>query len=171
MLYWQLCHNDILKRQLTTTHLYLLVILSARKRFFTSFESCIVKFGLTLIPLMWRIWWAPNNARKWQMGFNSAFKGLKQSLEFCNESVSVSSIEVLTHSCSSSVLLLSDYVLNYSYILVSLWFYSFQLSVYLCYLPHIICVVSSKRMIWAEHVECTAGEEHYVGFWWGNLKT
>jgi hypothetical protein len=25
---------------------------------------------------MWRIWWAPNNASKWQMGFNSAFKGL-----------------------------------------------------------------------------------------------
>jgi hypothetical protein len=29
-----------------------------------------------LILLMWRIWWAPNNASKWQMGFNSAFKGL-----------------------------------------------------------------------------------------------
>jgi hypothetical protein len=24
---------------------------------------------------MWRIGWAPNNANKWQMGFNSAFKG------------------------------------------------------------------------------------------------
>ena len=32
---------------------------------------------LTLILLMWRIWWAPNNARKWQMAFNLAFKGLK----------------------------------------------------------------------------------------------
>jgi len=31
---------------------------------------------LTLILLMWRIWWAPNNANKWQLGFNSAFKGL-----------------------------------------------------------------------------------------------
>ena len=31
---------------------------------------------LTLIPLTWRIWWARNNASKWQMGFNSAFKGL-----------------------------------------------------------------------------------------------
>ena len=31
---------------------------------------------LTLIRLTWRIWWAPNNASKWQMGFNSAFKGL-----------------------------------------------------------------------------------------------
>jgi len=31
---------------------------------------------LTLILPTWRIWWAPNNARKWQMRFNSAFKGL-----------------------------------------------------------------------------------------------
>ena len=30
----------------------------------------------TLILLRWRIWWAPSNASKWQMGFNSAFKGL-----------------------------------------------------------------------------------------------
>jgi len=30
---------------------------------------------LTLILLTWRIRWAPNNA-SWQMGFNSAFKGL-----------------------------------------------------------------------------------------------
>jgi hypothetical protein len=35
-----------------------------------------VNFILTLILLTWRIWWAPNNASKWQMGFNSAFKGL-----------------------------------------------------------------------------------------------
>ena len=32
---------------------------------------------LTLILLTWRIWRAPNNASKWQMGFNSAFRGLK----------------------------------------------------------------------------------------------
>jgi hypothetical protein len=34
---------------------------------------------LTLILLMWRIGRAPNNASKWQMGFNSAFKGLINS--------------------------------------------------------------------------------------------
>ena len=33
---------------------------------------------LTLYLLTWRIWWAPNNASKGHMGFNSAFKGLKQ---------------------------------------------------------------------------------------------
>ena len=31
---------------------------------------------LTLILLTWRIWWAPNNSNRWQMGFNSAFEGL-----------------------------------------------------------------------------------------------
>jgi len=32
---------------------------------------------LTLILLTCRIWRAPNNARKWQKGFNSAFKELE----------------------------------------------------------------------------------------------
>ena len=40
-------------------------------------EAC-----LTLILLTWRIWWAPNNASKWQMGFNSEFKGLKYQERF-----------------------------------------------------------------------------------------
>ena len=31
---------------------------------------------LTLILLTWIIWWAPNNASKWQIRFNWAFKGL-----------------------------------------------------------------------------------------------
>jgi hypothetical protein len=35
------------------------------------------KFLLTLILLTLRKWWTPNNASKWQMGFNLAFKGLK----------------------------------------------------------------------------------------------
>jgi hypothetical protein len=35
----------------------------------------------TLILLTWRIWWAPNNASKGQMGFNSAFKGLHLKFE------------------------------------------------------------------------------------------
>ena len=34
------------------------------------------QYNLTLILLTRRIWRAPNNASKWLMGFNSAFKGL-----------------------------------------------------------------------------------------------
>jgi len=30
--------------------------------------------------LTWRIWWASNNASRWQMGFNSAFKGLNVNI-------------------------------------------------------------------------------------------
>jgi hypothetical protein len=37
---------------------------------------CCLGWHLTLILLTWSIGWAPNNASKWQMGFNSAFKGL-----------------------------------------------------------------------------------------------
>jgi len=31
---------------------------------------------LTHTLLTWRIWWAPTNASRWQMGFNWTFKGL-----------------------------------------------------------------------------------------------
>jgi hypothetical protein len=36
----------------------------------------VARRDLTLILLTWVIGWAPNNARKWQMGFILAFKGL-----------------------------------------------------------------------------------------------
>jgi hypothetical protein len=36
---------------------------------------------LTLILLTWRIWWVPNNAGRWQMGFKLAFKGLSVLIE------------------------------------------------------------------------------------------
>jgi len=39
-------------------------------------SNCLMIRLLTLILLTWKIWCVPNNARKWQMGFNSAFKGL-----------------------------------------------------------------------------------------------
>ena len=48
---------------------------------------------LTLILLTWIIWWAPNNANKWQMWFNSAFRGLKSVT--C--SIMLSFITIFTH--------------------------------------------------------------------------
>jgi hypothetical protein len=50
----------------------------ARPRWMLSVTPCLCRSRrtLTLILLTWRIWWAPNNASRWQMGFNSAFKGL-----------------------------------------------------------------------------------------------
>jgi len=29
------------------------------------------RWDLTLTLLTWRIWWAPNNASRWEIGFNS----------------------------------------------------------------------------------------------------
>ena len=46
----------------------------------TSLNFSHVNIPLTLILLTWKIWWAPNNASTWQMGFNLVFKGLMTCL-------------------------------------------------------------------------------------------
>ena len=43
---------------------------------FKIWKSYMLFHRLTLILLMWRIRWAPNNARRWQMGFSLVFIGL-----------------------------------------------------------------------------------------------
>jgi len=66
------CTHLCLKNRLFVSHINL-------------WESCsFAKFPddpqtYTLNPLTWKIWWAPNNASRWQMGFNSAFNGLMSS--------------------------------------------------------------------------------------------
>ena len=54
---------------------------------------------LTLILLTWRIWWAANNASKWQMGFNSAFKGLSytssKTVPLCNYTILAATVKAL----------------------------------------------------------------------------
>jgi len=63
----------------TYTHTHFIVSPSALLRMRNvSVKRCGENHSLclTLILLTWRKWWAPNNASKWQMGFNSAFKGL-----------------------------------------------------------------------------------------------
>ena len=54
----------------------------------TCFNSASLGY-LTLILLTWRIWLTPNNASKWQMGFNSAFKGLKKVLKILSFSLQI----------------------------------------------------------------------------------
>jgi len=57
--------------------------------------------SLTLILLTWRIGWDPTNASKWQMGFNSAFRGLKAVLKLfwsgAVPHVQTSSLPLLLH--------------------------------------------------------------------------
>jgi len=57
-------------------HLDIIKVLSPTDAQENCFKRSIKMFTLTLILLMWRIGWAPNNASRWQMGFKSAFKGL-----------------------------------------------------------------------------------------------
>jgi hypothetical protein len=52
--------------------------------------------------LAWRIRWAPNNASRWQVGFNSAFKGLSYCAFLINRTVILRRLRVLL---SLSVLL------------------------------------------------------------------
>ena len=50
--------------------------LSFRRRItFMNFIK-LFRWYLTLNLLTWKIWWAPNNVSRWEVGFNSAFKGL-----------------------------------------------------------------------------------------------
>ena len=44
--------------------------------------SKLITLAQIAFTLTWRIWWAPNNVSKSQMGFNSAFKGLMVSPGF-----------------------------------------------------------------------------------------
>ena len=61
--------------------------------------------SLTLILLTWRIWWAPTNANKWRMGFNSAFKGLRKMAGFGT------SVFILNNGMLRGKYLYSQYVL------------------------------------------------------------
>jgi len=58
------------------------------------FNFCTIKTVLTFILLMWRIWRAPNIASRWQMGFNLAFKGLRnrQSCSLVSSKLTISKI-------------------------------------------------------------------------------
>ena len=70
--------------------LLLLIITGYLKWSSNRTKKFVQKKKLTLILLTWSIWWAPNNASKRQMGFNSAFKGLIVSRQ-------VSSVEFSTN--------------------------------------------------------------------------
>jgi len=54
--------------------------------------------NLTLILLTWKKWWAPNNASKQQMGFNSAFKGLTCILRSSDQGTSSCFVQFRHHS-------------------------------------------------------------------------
>jgi len=48
---------------------------------YTNWKTFQVLLCLSLILLTWRIWWAPNNASRWQVGFNWAFNPYPANVE------------------------------------------------------------------------------------------
>jgi len=62
--------------------------------------------ALTHILLMWRIWWAPNNASRWQVGFNSAFKELTSVCKLCTVNQRMTPKQI-ARMCQSSLIYVS----------------------------------------------------------------
>ena len=69
-----------------------------------------IKLYLTLTLLKWKIWWAPNNISRWQMGFNSAFKWLWSPL---HEQEFISELRV--YACVWSSIWLFDSIKSFGY--------------------------------------------------------
>jgi hypothetical protein len=97
---------------------------------------------LTLILLTWNIGWAPNNASKWQMEFNSAFKGLRSfwiatkcNLLSTDVSVKAASAFIAPHQTSWHCLF-NTYASTYRVIQ--------EESAILCEM--IVCVILSKKV-------------------------
>jgi hypothetical protein len=88
-------------------------------------EKTEVPLSLTLNPLTWKIWWAPNNASKWQMGFNSVFKGLNIMPRKWTEKGKTKSSPVLTTAVCEVNQSLEDYDVTPQACLLSalIWFY------------------------------------------------
>jgi len=79
--YW--VHDFLIPQiYIDTPHILTLQHLASYETFFSARECkgshriTYLAPSLTLILPTWRIWWAPNNASRLQMGFNLEFKGL-----------------------------------------------------------------------------------------------
>ena len=83
---------------------------------------------LTLTLLTWRMWWTATSASKWQMGFNSAFKGLIMFGEMYKLFISSCGflhLSLLSLSCSQIFSPVLVYQVYYVFILSLMWFYQF----------------------------------------------
>ena len=58
---------------------------------------------LTLILLTWRIWWAPNNANKWQVGFSSAFNPLTPNEHYSGRTAPLTSKRCILYIYSTNI--------------------------------------------------------------------
>ena len=70
-------YSDGYRQWLWSFQLTLTVLGVGKSQTYFAFDHQPMCSSLTLILLTWRTWWTPTNARKWEMGYNSVFKGLK----------------------------------------------------------------------------------------------
>jgi len=75
-LVWNLLHDNLLTPEIFRWLLDFGRLVHPCVYKFVTIVTEFLKF-LTPVLLMWRIWWAPNNTSKGQMGFNLVFEGLK----------------------------------------------------------------------------------------------
>jgi hypothetical protein len=61
--------------QIVTVVVIIIIIITTTIFMRTYRPEVRIIWTLTLNPLTWKIWWAPINVSRWQMGFNSALKG------------------------------------------------------------------------------------------------
>ena len=114
---------------------------------------------LTLILLTWRKW-TPNNASKWQMGFNSAFKGLTHTIHDLRKTPSFFYSDFVKHQT----------FWNHSTVLcvivcgtVNVWYFCAQLLV--TFIPwHILCKSIANERSSTEHISraCWDREQYNV---------
>jgi hypothetical protein len=121
-----------------------------------------VTFTRTL--LTWRIWWASNNASRWQMGFNSAFKGLYTCVvglvcELCSCILSFKNLK--TNKKSGAVLQNTDFGISHlgsltSYIMFIVHCYKSRHRIAPCLQAEpqaqFVIMVKAVLSLWATHV-------------------
>ena len=132
---------------------------------------------------MWNIGLTPNNVSKWQMGFNSAFKGLK-----------IFYTQIIHLKCTIWYLNIDTYRyishwgrnVGWGCFRIGCWgelfgakrgevtgewrkLHNEELNDLYCS-PNIVLVITSRRIRWAEHVARMGRKEMYTEFWWGNLR-
>jgi hypothetical protein len=95
-----------------------------------------ITWSLTLILLTLTIGWGPNNASKWQMEFNSAFKGLNTMCYFYLQSTSNTSTHIYIQQFGKSspdkgqLMVKTFQVWDTLFIILT-----YQCCVWQCYLP------------------------------------
>ena len=111
-------------------------------------------FILTLSLLMWRIWWVPNNARKWQMGFISAFQGLRYSYfqRLITWQFTYYLFKMLhTRSCSSYFFMLTYSTMDQNTFLVSIIYF---LNLFVC--SYLKCAIIRHAVLFWQYKRISA---------------